>query len=640
MRISPTEFKIVRSSHKLHFQFTDTQNSVNAKFLILKWLKDNIEGDFEEGKYGVVPELVLNGDQMDEFDTKAEEFYFWIDNDYKKLIADPKEARKEARKVKGQTVEKRNVSFFETPEFLYEQIYKDNKNKFVEFNKSTNEFYYIDSFEFDRVEYFPIDGDEIIKKAVILPSGIKPYKSIEDLDNQIMVHINKWLDVDNVYVRLAAWNIRFSWVYDKFHTLNYLRALGDTGSGKSRYLDTISKICYKPIMMSGALTVAPVFRLINKWKGTLVVDEADLKESDESNEFIKILNCGYERDRPIIRCDKNDPNKIDIFEVYGPKVISTRRRFEDKATEARCMTKIMIQTTRNDIPDILTSEFYIECEDIRQQLLYYRLKNYNSINPDAGLSVDLNFVEPRLRQVNRGFISLFADNPKQIHDFKEYLHKYQYQIIEERAETRDGVIVNAIAHLMVAKKAQITPQLIADKANELNPVLDNKHSFNSRAVGKSCKTLGLEFERIRVQDETTNESKVCNLMQVNKEKLATLFSRYLVEKELIENVTLITGILLRVMNVTFICESPEKCNTLIKPQNDKKELGGRYQRNKHNNITDFLEKNAKKTFVFSEWELLLNQSEISNDDSEALLNELIMKGFISEIKPGLYQIGG
>jgi len=217
------------------------------------------------------------------------------------------------------------------------------------------------------MEYCPIADQEVPLKAVILPDGYEEYGTEQELDNEIREFINKYLDVDEQEAIRAIWNIRLSWVYERFRTLNYTRGLGDTGTGKSRLLDVVGRLHYKPMVVAGALTPAVIFRIISKWKGTLLIDEGDQeKGSDETNAFIKILNCGYEKGMPVARCDKNDPSKIEFFDIYCPKVITTRRRFEDKATEARCMTLTMVQTSRTDIPDVLTSEYDTEINRIRE----------------------------------------------------------------------------------------------------------------------------------------------------------------------------------------------------------------------------------------------------------------------------------
>jgi energy-coupling factor transporter ATP-binding protein EcfA2 len=54
--------------------------------------------------------------------------------------------------------------------------------------------------------------------------------------------------------------------------VGYLRIIGDYGSGKSRLLKVLN-ICYKSIYTSGNASEAPIFRLMHKYGGTLIIDE-------------------------------------------------------------------------------------------------------------------------------------------------------------------------------------------------------------------------------------------------------------------------------------------------------------------------------------------------------------------------------
>lgn len=470
-----------------------------------------------------------------------------------------------------------STSFYETDEYIYEQGYdkKSNKVYFIRWSIAEETFDKVTEFEDCGIKYKPISGEELNKGVVLLPEEPLEYTSDEELDQEIVDHIHKWLDVPENFERFACYNIKLSWVFQKFNTLNYTRALGDTGTGKSRFLFTLGHIHYKPMIVAGALTPAVIFRIINKWKGTLLIDEGDQDKSDESNTFIKIINCGYEKGMAISRCDKNDPNKLDFFEVFCPKVITTRKRFEDKATEARCMTSIMVQTFRKEIPDILTKEYFETSRTLRNKLLMWRFKNYSKIDPDAGLAVDMNKYEPRLRQVNRAFVSLFADKPEQLSNFMLHLDKYQENIIEERADSFDGVLINVLARLIVQGNEYVSPQNIVDFANESG--INFQYELHSRVVGKHFKSLGLEFKRRKVDGRTKN----CLILE--KTILENTFSRYVVDQEINEKLVTLGYDVTSVTSVMVTCGKNEK---LAKNGNVENDSCPRISRNSRNHVTN------------------------------------------------------
>ena len=69
-------------------------------------------------------------------------------------------------------------------------------------------------------------------------------------------------------------------------------------------------------------------------------------------------------------------DKLKYFDPFGPKVISSRKTFSDHALESRCITEIMRETDRNDIPTELTTTFFKERLELRNKLLLYRFKTW------------------------------------------------------------------------------------------------------------------------------------------------------------------------------------------------------------------------------------------------------------------------
>jgi hypothetical protein len=231
--------------------------------------------------------------------------------------------------------------------------------------------------------------------------------------------------------------------------------------------------------------------MIKRWHGTLVIDEADFRKTDEKDEVITILNCGFERGRPVIRCLKDNPEEVQILPVFGPKILATRRTFYDHALESRCLTEIMKPTQRTDIPPLLPKAFYESEAHLRNKLLMFRFKHYNLIDVNAISSVDLGDVEMRLKQATMNFAVLFANIPELLEQFRNFLKRYQQELIEERAESHEGMIVGAILALKSRSgDTQITPKDISDFIER-----ENNEEINPRKVGRVLRSLGLKTEK-------------------------------------------------------------------------------------------------------------------------------------------------
>src|SRR6185295_4447852 len=102
------------------------------------------------------------------------------------------------------------------------------------------------------------------KKVILFPSLAAPYENEEEILNEIRTFIHKYLEISEVFEQIATYYVLFTWMYDRFNEVPYLRAIGDFGSGKSRFLQAIGYLCYKPIMTSGATGSAPIFRILSE----------------------------------------------------------------------------------------------------------------------------------------------------------------------------------------------------------------------------------------------------------------------------------------------------------------------------------------------------------------------------------------
>lgn len=430
---------------------------------------------------------------------------------------------KEKLKIKKEEeINTKQLSSYIGDNFIAEQVYQNGINKFCFYNLTQNKVGYMDSFIDNKLGWerkiIPIEGEEIEKGAILLPTKAEEYESDEKLDEEIRTFIRKWLDIPEDTIQFALWNIKRSWVYERFHTLNYLRALGDTGMGKSRFLDTLGYIHYKPIATSGATTAAPVFRIIDKWKGTLIIDEADLKKSDESQDIVKIINQGYEKGKYIMRCDTEDNNKIKFFDPYCPKILGTRKVFEDKATESRCITQVMTGTMRDDIPWNINKKFWEETESIRNKLLMWRFKNYLKIDPEKEIDFDLGELEPRVKQIVNSFINLFSDDKEQLEKFRIFIVKHQDNLIDERRNSWAGSVVGAIHELIKAEKTNISSQDII----EMGSLTSFKgEPLKPRGLASTLKSLGFEKTIVKKVEGFSKR-----IIPLNEKHLIKLFKRY------------------------------------------------------------------------------------------------------------------
>jgi hypothetical protein len=367
------------------------------------------------------------------------------------------------------------------------------------------------------VPYSP--ENNLLKNDVVLfPSEAAEYESDLALIEEIRQFIHRYVDISPLFEQIASYYILFSWVYDAFNELPYLRLRGDTGTGKTRFLLTAGSLCYKPIFASGASTVSPLFRILNDVRGTLIIDEGDFRFSDEKAEIVKILNNGNARGFPVLRSESVNSREFSprAYAVFGPKLVSTRGFFQDRALESRCLTEETGgRRLRDDIPLNLTAEYQQESLAIRNKLLMFRIRNFGRREIDPSL-VDRS-IEPRLSQIFVPLLSVI-DDAEARQALREVAREYHRELVADRGMDMEAQVLEIIQELRESPYADgVSIKEIAERMADRHGD-DFERKITPHWIGKVVRRkLGLKTVR-RGGNYYVAESE--------KEKLGQLLERY------------------------------------------------------------------------------------------------------------------
>ena len=369
-----------------------------------------------------------------------------------------------------------------------------------------------------RLVPYSAQNNLIKNDVVLLPSEPEDYGSETRLLDDIQDFIHRYVDVTPLFEKIASYYVLLSWVYDRFNELPYLRLRGDPGSGKTRFLLTVGSLCYKPIFASGASTVSPLFRILDAFRGTLIIDEGDFRLSDERAEIIKILNNGNAKGFPVLRSEASKTGEFNprAYTVFGPKIVATRGFFEDKALESRCLTEAMGQTgLRDDVPINLPPEHKEEALHLRNKLLLFRFHKLQR----AGVREDLvdRTIEPRLNQIFVPLLSII-DDPSAIDDLRELARKYNREMIADRGMETEAQILEIIRDMLHSpfetrlSMTDITSWMI-DRHS-----MDYERKITSKWIGNILrKKLNLRLQK---------NDGLLSIPLSEKPKLERLFERY------------------------------------------------------------------------------------------------------------------
>ncbi len=348
-------------------------------------------------------------------------------------------------------------------------------------------------YEIPRAIYLPTD-DPLVGEVVHFAERAIPYDSQRQLFGEVRSFVHRYLELPPDFEEIASLYVLLTWVYEFAPSIPYLRVLGDWGSGKTRFLQVVGSVCFRPTFASGATTPSPIFRILEQFRGTLVLDEADFKDSSSWTEMVKLLNNGYRPGMPVLRADKENGKWFPrSYQVFGPKLIATRFPFQDEALESRCLTAEMMPLTRADIPRVLPPAFDKEVADLRAKLLTFRLGNLVRLKGKTfGNELLEKGLQPRLQEILIPLKAMLNGDHAMVEAISSFVHRLQESLFLRRRESAPGRVLAALIELHEESK-DLTSENVARKANEAD---DEVEALSAEKVGRLTKRLGFAKERV------------------------------------------------------------------------------------------------------------------------------------------------
>jgi hypothetical protein len=97
----------------------------------------------------------------------------------------------------------------------------------------------------------------------------------------------------------------------------------EKGSGKSTLLGVLNFLVRRGMQCVDA-SPASLFRSIEKWQQTLILDEADTAFG-ENQELRAVFNSGWTRGYGVPRVNK-DTGEVELFSTFTPKIVAMKGR--------------------------------------------------------------------------------------------------------------------------------------------------------------------------------------------------------------------------------------------------------------------------------------------------------------------------
>jgi hypothetical protein len=351
----------------------------------------------------------------------------------------------------------------------------------------------LDTFEYEGISYLPIRvNSSLIKSKLLEFSGLPlDYESSLSLHTKIISFLDRYVTLSPDFLKLVASYIMLTWIYEAFNELPYLRFQGDYGSGKTRALLGVGALAHKSFNAGGASTISPIFHILDKYQGTLILDEADYKWSDEKSEIVKILNNGNAKGFPVLRSQLNKQKEYEprAFNVYGPKVIAMRGSYNDPALESRFLTEEMHKGRKGiHIPSSLPLSFKEEAETLKRKLLQYRLNNLFSFQFEVNSPTKMS---DRQRQILTPLLSVSPSIEIQ-EAILRVGFKSEDSLVLDKTFSLEGDLLRSI--LLLQEKGEVLSVSMITSTVKLLTKREFDNSLNTRLVGRLLRhSLGLKL---------------------------------------------------------------------------------------------------------------------------------------------------
>lgn len=371
---------------------------------------------------------------------------------------------------------------------------------------------------------YPADNPIVKDGTVLFPAMLTEYGKTEDLVADIRRYIHTYVDLSDAFELLVAYYVLFTWLYDRFNELPYVRLQGAYGTGKTRFLLVVGSICRTPIFTAGASTTSPIFHMLDEFRGTLIMDEADLRFSDETAQIAKILNNGNARGFPILRSEAINGKEYRPrhYQVFGPKVIAMRGEFEDAALESRFITERSDgRKLRADIPINLPVKQQTEALDLRDKLLMFRFRHYAHVG-EVSAVVD-PALDPRTNQIFAPLYSIIESEEAR-DALRLAARERQLFTDTDRSTSSESGVLAALLYLLKRDQAASIPlSNIADLYSRAHAA-DLSFPVTSKWVGGILrKAFGLHTRK--------SSGGMYVLPAPSPDKLAVLRARYRIEDD-------------------------------------------------------------------------------------------------------------
>jgi len=291
-------------------------------------------------------------------------------------------------------------------------------------------------------------------------------------------------DIYHVMTGIVAW----SYFCDVMKgSTPYLCFLGPFRSGKTRALEVMAALCYKPMLVVDP-SEASLFRLIEEFKPTLFIDEAQILEKN----IRAIMASGYRYGVKVPRVidpESDGLNGIKWFNCFGLKVYACR----EEPPNDILSRSIVIHCEKN-LRQVRRKIDSQRARELRTRWLAQRLRVFDKITITFE---EFQSDDGRLQELFSPLVVMAQHfgGEDAVAAIERYGRQTEREIQAMESTSDDALILEKIIEIISESPSDalevVTNKQLVEKLNQEYP------GFTPEYLGKRLSALG--FERVRVR---------------------------------------------------------------------------------------------------------------------------------------------
>lgn len=190
------------------------------------------------------------------------------------------------------------------------------------------------------------------------PNPVNPAELLTEIENAI----RRFIACESHVATAATLWIAMTWLINEIQVAPLAMITGpEKRCGKSQLLLLLNELVYRPMVASN-ITPAALFRCIDEWQPTLLIDEADTF-MQQNEELRGLINAGHTRKSAYVVRLVGDDHAPKSFCVWGAKAIAGIGKLHDTI-----MDRSIILEMRRKLPDEKVERLRYAQTDLFEQL--------------------------------------------------------------------------------------------------------------------------------------------------------------------------------------------------------------------------------------------------------------------------------